>query len=82
MEPFTDADRDRLRSCGSDVAMTKRFAMRQCGSRLEALFSFTGNAKRAGQLNATVLEASWQPLPMTEYTQLVLSDFVSVCGVA
>ena len=72
VEPFTDADRDRLRSCGSDVAMTKRFAMRQCGSRLEALFSFTGSAKRAGQLNATVLEASWQPLPMTEYTQLVL----------
>lgn len=80
IEPCTDDDRDKLKLCGADKATTKRFAVRRRGDRLEALFSFEGSAKSAAQLQKEdwqkqhfggVLQASWHPLPMTEYLSLV-----------
>ena len=68
---FSESDRAKLRSCGANQEMTKRFAMRERDGKLEALFSFHGSAKRAAQLDDTVLQAWWQPLSMAEWQRLV-----------
>ena len=37
-------NREKLRLCGSDADLAKRFAMHESGGKVEALFSFNGTA--------------------------------------